>query len=273
MKLIGVVGREAADRRSLVERLVDRLGDRGAVGTVVRDDRDSTPDGGRVETAGHPVPSGVQSVTLSGDGWVATGTGGSLTDALDRLARACDYTVVEGFDGATIPTVALGDAADDDVLLRAARADEVDLDEAVAAIEARDHYETLESLVDRVKRSPDEQRADAIATFTGRVRAKDGPDDEPTEHLEFERYDDVAADRMAAIREELEAREGVYQVRLHHRTGVVEAGEDIVFVVVLAGHRPEAFRTVEDGIDRLKSEVPLFKKEVTVSDEFWADER
>jgi molybdopterin synthase catalytic subunit len=41
-------------------------------------------------------------------------------------------------------------------------------------------------------------------------------------------------------------------------------------VVVLAGHREEAFRTVEDGIDRLKAEVPLFKKEVTVSDEFWA---
>jgi len=41
-------------------------------------------------------------------------------------------------------------------------------------------------------------------------------------------------------------------------------------VVVLAGHRGEAFRTVEDGINRLKAEVPLFKKEVTVEDEFWA---
>jgi molybdopterin synthase catalytic subunit len=30
---------------------------------------------------------------------------------------------------------------------------------------------------------------------------------------------------------------------------------------------------VEDGIDRLKDEVPLFKKEVTVDDEFWVHER
>jgi molybdopterin synthase catalytic subunit len=44
-------------------------------------------------------------------------------------------------------------------------------------------------------------------------------------------------------------------------------------VVVLAGHRGEAFRTVEDGIDRLKDEVPLFKKEVTVEEEFWRHER
>jgi molybdopterin synthase catalytic subunit len=78
---------------------------------------------------------------------------------------------------------------------------------------------------------------------------------------------------MARIREELESRDGVFEVVLHHRTGVVEAGEDIVFVVVLAGHRREAFRTVEDGIDRLKDEVPLFKREVTVEEEFWVHDR
>ncbi len=60
---------------------------------------------------------------------------------------------------------------------------------------------------------------------------------------------------------------------LHHKTGVVEAGEDIVFVVVLAGHREEAFETVSDGINRLKAEVPLFKKEVTVEESFWVHER
>jgi len=78
---------------------------------------------------------------------------------------------------------------------------------------------------------------------------------------------------MANIRDELEARGGVHEVRMHHRTGLVEDGEDIVFVVVLAGHRREAFETVEDGIDRLKDEVPLFKKEVTVESEFWRHER
>ena len=86
-------------------------------------------------------------------------------------------------------------------------------------------------------------------------------------------YDGVAADRMTTIQEELRAREGVQNVLLHHRTGVLEAGEDIVFVVVLAGHREEAFATVSDGIDRLKAEVPIFKKEVTVEETFWRHER
>jgi molybdopterin synthase catalytic subunit len=59
-------------------------------------------------------------------------------------------------------------------------------------------------------------------------------------------------------------------VRLHHRMGVVPKGEDVVYVAVLAGHRAEGFETVEDGIDRIKDEVPLFKKEVTEDGEFWA---
>ena len=124
-----------------------------------------------------------------------------------------------------------------------------------------------------MKTVPDADRAGAIATFTGRVRARDGSDDDRTERLEVEKYEGVADERMAQIETELEARDGVLAVRTHHRTGVVEAGEDIVHVVVLAGHRREAFRAVEDGIDRLKDEVPLFKKEVTVEDEFWVHER
>lgn len=60
---------------------------------------------------------------------------------------------------------------------------------------------------------------------------------------------------------------------MHHRTGVIEYGEDIVFVVVLAGHRGEAFQTVEDGINRLKDEVPIFKKEVTTDEQFWVHDQ
>ena len=78
---------------------------------------------------------------------------------------------------------------------------------------------------------------------------------------------------MRDLEAELEECDGVLDVLMHHRTGVIPDGEDIVFVVVLAGHRREAFRTVEDGIDRLKEEVPIFKKEVTTEETFWVHER
>jgi molybdopterin synthase catalytic subunit len=179
---------------------------------------------------------------------------------------------VEGFDDPALPTVVVGDGEGTDGLLlkKFPTTEDFDPEAVVSQLTEVDPYETLGSLVARAKGSADSERAGAIATFTGRVRARDDENDPATEFLEFERYDEVAEQKMATIREELEERDGVFEVILHHKTGVVEAEEDIVFVVVLAGHRPEAFATVEDGINRLKAEVPLFKKEVTVEGTFWA---
>ena len=282
MKPLAVVGPPDADTAGLVEQLADRLGEHGRVGRVTRMPSKSTsgtgapaerwPDAGRTADDG-PTGGADRIYHLTDNGWTAAGDSLSLSDALGRLATACDYALVEGWPDPRLPTLALGEnTEDDDSLSRVETADDVDTGAVVEKLDGVEPYETLESLVAQAKASPHSGRAGAIATFTGRVRAKDGPDDEQTEYLEFERYEGVAGERMATLREELEAREGVYEVLLHHRTGVVAAEEDIVFVVVLAGHRPEAFRTVEDGIDRLKQEVPLFKKEVTVSGEFWAHE-
>ena len=202
-----------------------------------------------------------------------SGPQGSLSIVLDRLAPDHDYAVVTGHPDARIPHVAVGGPDHDGEVIARPEAGTSDVADAAEAVEALQPHETLDSLVSRAKESPAADRAGAIATFTGRVRARDDPDGPETTHLEFETYEGVAEERLAAIREELEARDGVFEVLLHHKTGVVDAGEDIVFVVVLAGHRAEAFATVEDGIDRLKAEVPIFKREVTLDGEFWAHER
>jgi molybdopterin synthase catalytic subunit len=271
MNVIAVVGPPESGTTALVSRLADRLSDRGRVGTISL--RDDTEIDFRDDEGDHQIPAADRTVAIAGDGtWRATGEELGLSDALDRLAVDCEYALVEGTgdDDLTLPRIALGGVDEGDVRLSAPDAEAVDVEDAVATIEQTEPYECLESLVAQAKRSPQSDLSGAIATFTGRVRAKESEDDDRTEYLEFERYDGVAQERMATIREELEAREGVFEVLLHHRTGVVEAEEDIVFVVVLAGHRGEAFETVEDGINRLKDEVPLFKKEVTVSGEFWA---
>lgn len=290
MKVLAVIG-TSTDTPKVTESLVEYLTEQGEVGVLTRGDELPTSDGGQPPVQGHHsgergegstsrYPREIQrTYQLSGGGgWVGGGDSLSISDALDELARTCDYAVVEGFRNVDLPTVLVGEQADEEdvsdgqsgeVLAHVTSSADLDVESVVAALADVDPYETLESLVARVKQSNDEDRAGAIATFTGRVRAKDDEDDDRTEFLEFERYDSVAAEKMATIREELEARDGVYEVRLHHKTGVVEAGEDIVFVVVLAGHREEAFQTVRDGINRLKDEVPLFKKEVTETDEFW----
>jgi molybdopterin synthase catalytic subunit len=265
MQLLSLVG-PAADR--LAERLAPRLD--GRVATVER----------LPERAGGADTDGVDGAYGLGDdgAWVGGGADRSLTDLLDALAPEYDYALLSGFPEARAPTVLLGDDTEvrGDVVETfdaGERVDDTDLDVLARHADDGEPYVTLETLVERVKQSPRAERAGAIATFTGRVRAKDGDDDSRTTHLAFEKYEGVAEDRMATISEELTAREGVEAVRMHHRTGVIEDGEDIVFVVVLAGHRTESFRAVEDGINRLKDEVPIFKKETTVDEEFWVHDR
>jgi len=274
MKVLGVVGPSDAGKTTLVEELADRLSTRGSVATVKHLTHDPDVDTDGKDTARHRAAGAAATYGLTDDdGWFATGRALSLDEALERLAPEHDYALVEGYADAAVPKVALGGVeAADPVVVTAADADAASVDEVLDHVASAEPFETLESLVARAKRTDGADRAGAVATFTGRVRRRDGPDDPPTEYLEFEKYEGVAEERMEAIRGNLLDRDGVHEVLLHHRTGVVEAGEDIVFVVVLAGHRAEAFRAVEDGIDRLKAEVPLFKKEVTVDDEFWSHE-
>jgi len=275
MHLLGVVGPSDSGKTTLVERIVGRLSDRGRVATIKRMTHAPAIDTDGKDTARHRAAGAEATYGITDDeGWFATGTSRTLDETLTELSTEYDYAVVEGYSEADLPQVVLGgrDHAGP-VLADGADADAIDLSAVLAAVEEHEPFESLESLVARAKRSPAAEQAGAIATFTGHVRAKDDPEDEPTEYLEFEKYEGIADERMATIREELEAREGVQQVLLHHRTGLIEYGEDIVFVVVLAGHREEAFRTVEDGINRLKDEVPLFKKEVTVDEEFWVHQR
>lgn len=274
MKVLSVVGPSDSGKTTLVERLAELLSEHGRVGTIKHINCSPDLDTDGKDTDRHRSAGAIETYGIADDEWFATGESITLDDALDRLGQSCEYALVEGYTGADLPTVALGgkEVERGEVIARAEKADDADPAEIVDSLATVEPYETLSSLVARVKRSADQDKAGAIATFTGRVREKEHADDESTEYLEFEKYDGVAEQKMATIREELESRDGVYEVLLHHRTGVLEAGEDIVFVVVLAGHRTEAFRTVEDGINRLKEEVPLFKKEVTVDDEFWAHE-
>jgi molybdopterin synthase catalytic subunit len=262
MRVFAIVGPGSDDLRA---RLLPRLD--GPVVTV--EASGTVGDGGGVS----------DTYRVGADGsWAARGTGRSLDAVIDDVAPRYAYAVCLGVGAdAALPTVVLGDEADTDehrnVLYEAPDAETAAVETVLDALADVEPHVTLETLVDRVKSSPRADRAGAIATFTGRVRAKDGADDPRTTALEFEKYEGVAEERMATICRELEEREGVLDVEMHHRTGLIPDGDDIVFVVVLAGHREEGFRTVEDGINRLKDEVPLFKKEVTVEDTFWRHTR
>jgi molybdopterin synthase catalytic subunit len=53
----------------------------------------------------------------------------------------------------------------------------------------------------------------------------------------------------------------ILKVKLIHRVGYLSLGEISVVVAVSATHRPEAFRACRYALERIKREVPIWKKE------------
>jgi len=105
----------------------------------------------------------------------------------------------------------------------------------------------------------------AVVVFDGIVR-----DDGITE-MELEAYEDVAVAGLEKIAVEATERFGLLHVSIVHRIGRLAIGENIVVIVVSAGHRHEAYDGSRFIIDELKKNVPIWKKELTRDGGRWVD--
>ena len=121
--------------------------------------------------------------------------------------------------------------------------------------------------LDAVVREVKDERAGAIATFSGTVRRRSRGRD--VLHLDYEAYAEMAEDVMAQLAADLERRYELWAVAIHHRVGRVEIGEASVAIAVSAPHRQDALAACKDAIDTLKETVPLWKKEVYEGGEEW----
>jgi molybdopterin converting factor subunit 1 len=98
-------------------------------------------------------------------------------------------------------------------------------------------------------------RAGGITIFEGVTRE--------VEALDYEAYVEMAGPKLRAIGEQVAAAHGLCAVALVHRVGTVPLGEPSVIVAASAAHRGEAFAGARALIDRVKSEAPIWKVELT----------
>jgi len=110
-----------------------------------------------------------------------------------------------------------------------------------------------------------------IALFVGQVR--DHARGQSVIRLEYEAYRSMAVKQMRAIVTDLEARYPGTRVALHHRTGVLAVGDIAVIAAAGSAHRAAAFDAVREAIERLKADVPIWKREVGESGATWVTER
>jgi molybdopterin synthase catalytic subunit len=115
------------------------------------------------------------------------------------------------------------------------------------------------------------QRAEdgAVIVFEGVVR--NNTKGRPTKYLEYECYEAMALRQMEKIGLEIAASFAIGRIGMVHRLGVLQIGEASVAIIATAPHRRAAFEAALEGINRLKREVPVWKKEYFADGAVWVE--
>jgi molybdopterin synthase catalytic subunit len=165
-----------------------------------------------------------------------------LVPIWSRLAVAVDgefgsdgSALSEGCEVALLPPVSGGSAAP------RARLVEGDIDPAHLASEMVD------------------PGAGALLVFLGRPRNRTG--DRAVSRLSYQAYQPMALAALERIADDLERSHPGLMLRFVHRLGQVEIGEPSVAIAVSSPHRQAAYDASREALERLKREVPIWKRE------------
>ena len=127
------------------------------------------------------------------------------------------------------------------------------------ATDSLDHNSLLDSL--------DLAGCGAVVSFLGVTRENDGGKE--IYRLEFDAWQEKLGEVLSGLAAEAISKFGVKKIAMSHRTGSVNAGENIVSIHVASPHRKAAFVACEWLIDELKLQAPIWKKEVSNLGETW----
>jgi molybdopterin synthase catalytic subunit len=106
-----------------------------------------------------------------------------------------------------------------------------------------------------------------VVVFVGTVR--DHNQDKPVSLLEYEAYSSMAVKELTRIGEQLERELGQVRLAALHRTGALAIGDIAVICAASAPHRDLAFRAARSLIDRVKEQVPVWKREHGPEGPYW----
>ncbi len=99
----------------------------------------------------------------------------------------------------------------------------------------------------------------ALVLFVGRVRDSTGG--RPVTGLTYDAYRPMAEAALERIAADLEGGAAGLEVAIVHRLGEVGVGEASVAIAVASPHRGAAYEASRTALERLKTEVPIWKCE------------
>jgi molybdopterin synthase catalytic subunit len=103
--------------------------------------------------------------------------------------------------------------------------------------------------------------------FLGQVRA-DEIEGNKVASIEYTAYEEMANEALAEIRERAFAAFDLICMHIYHSLGTVKAGEICLFVFVSATRRKQVYEATETIVNWIKTDVPIFGKEIFENDDF-----
>lgn len=98
--------------------------------------------------------------------------------------------------------------------------------------------------------------------FLGQVRA-DEISGKKVKAIEYSAYDEMVNVEAGNIKKQILSEfDDVKSIELIHSTGVVNAGELSLVVLVSAGHRHQAIQACSKTVELIKEKLPVWKKEI-----------
>jgi molybdopterin synthase catalytic subunit len=124
--------------------------------------------------------------------------------------------------------------------------------------------------LDSVLRSVGGPGEGGTVLFVGTVR--DSSEAGRVDLIHYEAYESMADRTLEEIKREVKHKWPANKVSIVHRIGDLQVGEVSVAVAVSAPHRAEAFEACRHAIERIKRDVPIWKKErLADGSEVWVE--
>lgn len=125
--------------------------------------------------------------------------------------------------------------------------------------------------VERIVKSVEDPGSGAVVVFLGTVRNHHAG--RRVEKLTYSAYRRMAEEALLKIVADLEASSPGLRAAIVHRLGEVPVGEPSVVIAVASAHRAAAYDASRTALERLKAEVPIWKREhYAEGDAAWREE-
>lgn len=116
-------------------------------------------------------------------------------------------------------------------------------------------------IADNIQKHNTNNSIGAHSIFLGQVRS-DKINAKTVTAIEYSTYEPMALEKMHEIREAIFQKYPLTCMHIYHSLGKITTGEICLFVFTSAVHRKEAIDACEEVVERIKSELPIWGKEL-----------